>query len=227
MMKSHAIEIRDLTFSYEALGFELIIPHLSIPQGKHVAIVGPSGCGKTTLAYLISGIHVPSGGNVDIGGRSVTDMTDEARRNFRISHIGFIFQEFELLEYLCVEENIVLPYFVNSSLEFGKAVRERARSLAESVGIGDKLRRYPGELSQGEKQRLAICRALITNPKIIMAYEPTGNLDAVNTEVIMQLIRKQACDRGATFMMITHERSLLDQFDRVIDLEKLDGGGVS
>jgi len=222
-MTSHAIEIRDLTFSYEARGFELSVPHLSIAEGKHVAIVGPSGCGKTTLAYLIAGIHVPSGGNVDIGGCSVTTMTDEARRNFRISHIGFIFQEFELLEYLRVEENIVLPYLVNTSLGLDKAVYERARSLAESVGLGDKLHRYPGELSQGEKQRLAICRALITDPRIIMADEPTGNLDAGNTDAIMELIRNQARRRDATFVMITHEHNLLDRFDHVIDLAK-DGG---
>ena len=219
-MKSHAIEIRDLTFSYEARGFELNIPHLSIPEGKHVAIVGPSGCGKTTLAYLISGIHVPSGGKVDIGPNSIARMTDGERRDFRISNIGFIFQEFELLEYLRVEENIILPYLVNASLGLDKAVHERARSLAESVGLGDKLHRYPGELSQGEKQRLAICRALITDPCIIMADEPTGNLDAGNTDAIMELIRNQARRRDATFVMITHEHNLLDRFDHVIDLAK-------
>ena len=222
-MKSHAIEISDLTFSYEAQGFELNIPQLSIAEGKHVAIVGPSGCGKTTLAYLISGIHVPSGGNVDIGRDSITRMTDGQRRDFRISNIGFIFQEFELLEYLRVEENIILPYLVNASLELDKAVYERARSLAESVGLGDKLHRYPGELSQGEKQRLAICRALITDPCIIMADEPTGNLDDGNTDAIMDLIRNQARRRDATFVMITHERHLLDRFDDVVDLAKNGG----
>ncbi|MDP7024658.1 MAG: ATP-binding cassette domain-containing protein, partial [Kiritimatiellia bacterium] len=137
--------------------------------------------------------------------------------------IGFIFQEFELLEYLRVEENIVLPYLVNASLELDKSVYERARSLAESVGLGDKLHRHPGELSQGEKQRLAICRALITDPRIIMADEPTGNLDAGNTDAIMELIRNQARRRDATFVMITHEHNLLDRFDHVIDLAK-DGG---
>ena len=222
-MKSHAIEIRDLTFSYEAQGFELNIPQLSIAEGKHVAIVGPSGCGKTTLAYLISGIHVPSGGNVDIGRDSITRMTDGQRRDFRISNIGFIFQEFELLEYLRVEENIILPYLVNASLGLDKAVYERARSLAESVGLGDKLHRYPGELSQGEKQRLAICRALITDPCIIMADEPTGNLDDGNTDTIMDLIRNQARRSDATFVMITHERHLLDRFDDVVDLAKNGG----
>ena len=217
-MKSHAIEISDLTFSYEAQGFELNIPQLSIAEGKHVAIVGPSGCGKTTLAYLISGIHVPSGGNVDIGRDSITRMTDGQRRDFRISNIGFIFQEFELLEYLRVEENIILPYLLNASLELDKAVYERARSLAESVGLGDKLHRYSGELSQGEKQRLAICRALITDPCIIMADEPTGNLDAGNTDAILELIRNQARRRDATFVMITHEHNLLGRFDHVVDL---------
>ncbi len=127
------------------------------------------------------------------------------------------------MEYLRVEENIVLPYLVNASLELDKSVYDRARSLAESVGLGDKLYRYPGELSQGEKQRLAICRALITDPCIIMADEPTGNLDAGNTDAIMELIRNQARRRDATFVMITHEHNLLDRFDHVIDLAK-DGG---
>ena len=217
-MKSYAIEIKDLTFSYEARGFELNIPYLTIPEGEHVAIVGPSGCGKTTLTYLISGIHVPSRGNVDIGGHSITRMTDGQRRDFRISHIGFIFQEFELLEYLRVEENVILPYLVNASLRLDKVVYQRARSLAESVGLGDKLHRYPDELSQGEKQRLAICRALITDPCIIMADEPTGNLDGGNTDAIMELIRNQARRRDATFVMITHEQNLLDRFDHVVDL---------
>ncbi len=226
-MKSTNIEIRDLTFRYVAHGFELGIPSLSVTGGEHVAVVGASGCGKTTLAYLLSGIYVPLSGSVRIGEQFISEMSDAERRNFRISNIGFIFQEFELLEYLRVEENIVLPYFVNSALEFSKAVRERACALAVSVGLGDKLRRYPGELSQGEKQRLAICRALVTDPNIIMADEPTGNLDAGNTDSIMQLIRELAKERGATFMMITHEHGLLEQFDRVIDLEKVVKRGQS
>ena len=226
-MISYDIQIKDLEFHYAAHGFELRIPRLLIGEGEQVAVVGASGCGKTTLAYLISGIYAPSSGSVNIGGQCISQMSDAARRNFRISNIGFIFQEFELLEYLRVEENILLPYWVNSALAFSKSNRQRARSLAQSVGLGDKLHRYPGELSQGEKQRLAICRALVTDPKIIMADEPTGNLDAGNTESIMQLIREMAKDRGVTFMMITHEHGLLEQFDRVIDLEKMDREGPS
>ncbi len=226
-MNSHNIKIRNLKFRYADDGFELDLPNLSIESGEQVAIVGASGCGKTTLAYLIAGIYTPRSGSVAVGESIISNMSDVARRNFRISNIGFIFQEFELLEYLRVEENILLSYLVNASLKLDKEVRTRARSLAESVGLGDKLRRYPGELSQGEKQRLAICRALVTDPKIIMADEPTGNLDPGNTDSIMQLIRSQAAARGATFVMITHEHGLLEQFDRVIDLEKQDVEGVS
>ncbi len=226
-MKSPSIEIKDLRFSYGAQSFELDIQRLSVDEGAQVAVVGSSGCGKTTLAYLIAGIYVPSLGNVSIRGKSISGMSDVERRNFRISNIGFIFQEFELLDYLHVEENIMLPYFVNSSLTLDKRVRERARSLADSVGLADKLRRYPDELSQGEKQRLAICRALVTDPCIIMADEPTGNLDPKNTDSIMQLIRAQAREHGATFMMITHEHGLLGQFDSVIDLETYGGRASS
>lgn len=226
-MKSPAIEVSNLVFSYEAGGFELKIPSMRIGNGEQVAIVGASGCGKTTFACLMSGIHVPTAGRIDVAGQPISEMRDQARRNFRISNIGFIFQEFELLEYLQVEENILLPYLVNSSLGLDRSVRDRARALAETVGIGDNLRRYPGELSQGEKQRLAVCRALITDPMLIMADEPTGNLDAGNTEAIMHLVHEQVRDRGATFVMITHERGLLDQFDRIIDIEKLAREGAS
>ena len=138
--------------------------------------------------------------------------------NFRISNIGFIFQEFELIEYLNVLDNILLPYRVNSSLRFNKAVRDRAVCLAESVGIGDKLRRHPDALSQGEKQRVAICRALVTEPKIIVADEPTGSLDSENKKSIMKIIHDQIDKSRATLLMVTHDHSLLDGFDRVVDL---------
>jgi putative ABC transport system ATP-binding protein len=216
---STMIQLEDLLFRYGEGGFQMRIASLSIGAGEHVAVVGASGCGKTTFAYLLAGIHVPAGGSVSIDGTVISTLSDAARRDFRISNIGFIFQEFELVEYLRVEENILLPYLVNDSLALGSDTRDRARELAGSVGLGDKLRRRPGELSQGEKQRLAICRALITNPGIILADEPTGNLDAGNADSILRLILRQARERGATFIMITHNQGLIDSFDRVVDLE--------
>lgn len=215
------IEVQDLKFEYAAQGFSLEVPALSIAQSEHVAFTGASGCGKTTLAYLLAGIFSPRQGRVSIHGASLFEMTDSQRRDFRISRIGFIFQDFELLDYLRLDENILLPYLVNLSMELTPAVRQAAKALADSVGLGEKLRRHPGELSQGEKQRLAICRALITQPDLLLADEPTGNLDADTTQRVMDLIQEKARERKTTFLMITHDRSLLDRFDRVVDVEAL------
>jgi putative ABC transport system ATP-binding protein len=212
------IQTRDLVFRYSPDSSEICPPDLDIAVGEQLALVGPSGCGKTTLAKLIAGILLPNAGRVQISSTEVSALSDQARRNFRIANIGFIFQEFELVEYLNLEENILLPFHVNSSLELRKSTRESARGLADSVGLGDKLSRRPGELSQGEKQRLAICRALITEPAVILADEPTGNLDAETTTHILSLIQTQTRARQATVLMITHDPSLLAQFDRVIDM---------
>ena len=210
------IATRSLSFRYSPTGFELSPPDLDISSGEQIALVGPSGCGKTTLANLIAGIYLPASGTVRINEAEISGLNDQARRDYRIANIGFIFQEFELIGYLSVEENILLPFLINPSL--AEPQRNSARELAHSVGPGDKLRRRPGELSQGEKQRLAICRALITKPSLILADEPTGNLDSETTDHILALIQEQARARQATVLMITHDRSLLPQFDRVIDL---------
>lgn len=217
-LSSLMITTRALSFRYSPSGGAICPPDLDILAAEQIALVGPSGCGKTTLAMLIAGILLPDAGTVRIGDTEVSALGDEARRDFRIAHIGFIFQEFELLDYLNLEENILLPFHVNSSLELSPQRREAARNLASSVGLGDKLRRRPGELSQGEKQRLAICRALITEPAVIVADEPTGNLDSETTAHILALIQEQARVHQATALMITHDRSLLAQFDRVIDM---------
>ena len=223
MMIKPSIEIRDIVFKYNHSGFQLSVPELSIETGEQVAVVGPSGSGKTTLAYLIAGILTPSQGEIVVDGNTVSAMTCDQRRNFRASNIGLIFQEFELLEYLTVEENILLPYHINRSLTLSIEARSSAKELAATVGLGKKLTRKPDELSQGEKQRLAICRALVTNPNIIMADEPTGSLDSDTTESIMELIDRQVKRRDATFFMITHDRGLLDKFDKVVDLQTLLG----
>ncbi len=148
-------------------------------------------------------------------------MGDSKRRDFRISTIGFIFQEFELLDYLRAEENIILPFLINRSLRFDRSIREAACELARVLGIADRLRQFPRQLSQGERQRVAICRALITRPRLIIADEPTGNLDPKNAANVLDMIKDEMDKRDATFLMITHERAILDRFDRVVDLESL------
>jgi putative ABC transport system ATP-binding protein len=211
------IEISGLRFAYQG-GFDLSVPSLEIARGEKLALVGPSGSGKTTLVYLMTGILRPAAGSIVLGGEAVTGRTDSELRNLRISKVGFIFQEFELLEYLNVRENILLPYLMNRSLKLDAEVRARAETLAGDVGLGTKLARRPGELSQGERQRVATARALVTQPSVIIADEPTGNLDRVTADSILELILKQVESHNATLVAVTHDETLLDRFDRTVNL---------
>lgn len=191
---------------------------LDIADAERVAFVGTSGCGKTTLAHLIAGILPAAAGEIEVGGHALHELGDRARRNFRISQVGFIFQDFALLDYLNVEENVLLPYFINSSLSLDQSARDTARRLADLLGIGDKLKRHPGQLSGGEKQRVAICRALAAQPSLIIADEPTGNLDRGNALAVTDLICSLAEQHGATLLMVTHEHAILERFARSIDV---------
>lgn len=214
------IDIEDLYFEYPGSGFQLHVKGLSIARGEKVAVVGPSGSGKTTLLNLISGISVPRSGKVTVMDQRVTAMNDRARRSFRIQHIGAIFQQFELVDYLSVRDNILLPYWINGSLQLDTAVRERATQLAGQVGIADKLNRRVTKLSQGEQQRVAICRALLTRPGLILADEPTGNLDPANKHRILELLFDQCAENDLTLIAVTHDTGILDGFDRTVDFSQ-------
>ncbi len=220
------IRLSNVRFEYGGGGFALEVPELSVERGQAVAFVGPSGSGKTTLMYLIAGILAPQAGKIEIAERSLAELGDQQRRELRISRFGFIFQEFELLEYLNTRENILLPYYINRSLTLTREVRDSVESLARSVGLGGKLSRHPRELSHGERQRVAVCRALVTSPDIIIADEPTSSLDARNTSTIMDMMFSQARQRQAIFLMLTHDRSLLEPFDRVVEVEAFAPGGA-
>ena len=211
------IAISQLKFSYPEGGFHLGIDELSVVRGSSVAVIGPSGTGKTTLLNLISGVAVPDNGLITTNGIEVSLLDDAARRDFRIQNIGFIFQEFELLEYLSVLDNILLPYRISGALQLTAGVRKRARELAGRVGIANKLGRYVHRLSQGERQRVAICRALLPDPALILADEPTGNLDPENTDRVLDIIFDYVQSNSSTLVGVTHERHLLDRFDQVVD----------
>jgi len=198
----------------------LRVPRLVIERGSTVAVVGPSGCGKTTLLNLVAGIASPRGGMVTTNDVEITALTDRAKRDFRIRHIGLVFQEFELLEYLDVLDNILLPYRINSALELASHVRDRARRLAQDVGIADKLGRHPDKLSQGEKQRVAVCRALLTEPVLLLADEPTGNLDPRNKGRVLDILFDYAERSGATLVTVTHDLDLVDRFSRIVDFRQ-------
>jgi len=218
------IRIGGLGFGYPEGAFRLRIPDFSVDRGEKVAVVGPSGSGKTTLLNLVAGILVPQEGEVQVAGMPVSRYPDAQRRDFRITSVGFVFQDFELLDYLTVWDNILHPYRITRALVLDGGVRERARSLAGKMGIADKLTRRPGRLSQGEKQRAAICRALLPEPRLILADEATGNLDPANKNHILDLLFAAVDEGGATLLAVTHEHELLPRFDRVVDFEVFQGG---
>ncbi|MEL7497173.1 MAG: ABC transporter ATP-binding protein [Planctomycetota bacterium] len=215
------ISAHQLRFRYPRSDFELDLPELEINKNERVAVVGPSGCGKTTLLNLLSGIALPDSGQVTVNGIEISSLSDAARRNFRIANIGMVFQQFELVEYLDLKANILLPFYINQSLKLCRETEQRAESLAQEMGLGNKLKRRPSQLSQGEQQRCAICRALITQPTIILADEPTGNLDPKNKQLILELVHQQVEKHQMTLIVVTHDMSLLDQMDRTIDFETM------
>ncbi|MEO0544963.1 MAG: ABC transporter ATP-binding protein [Pseudomonadota bacterium] len=211
------VEIKKLAFEYSKGGFRLQVPELNIKDRERVAIVGPSGSGKTTLLNLIAGILAPSTGQITIAETDVTALPDAARRRFRAGNIGFIFQDFALLDYLTARQNILYPYRITPALKIDEGVLKRVGALADACGIEGKLDRHPAALSQGEQQRVAICRALVTQPKLILADEATGNLDPENKTRILELLFEQADAAGAAVLAVTHDHELLPLFERVID----------
>lgn len=217
------IHVESLTFRYPTGEFQLKIPEFTVSRGEKVAVIGPSGAGKTTLLNLIAGIVTPIEGAVNVDGIEVSELSDAQRRIFRISNIGFVFQDFELLDYLNVMDNILHPYRINSAMHLNKQVRMRAATLAEEMRIGDKLKRLSNDLSQGEKQRAAICRALLPLPKLILSDEATGNLDPTNKVRILELLFRSVEDHDATLLAVTHDHELLKHFDRVVDFQDFQG----
>ena len=211
------VEIRSMEFAYGEGVFHLSIPEMEIQPGERVAFVGPSGSGKTTLLSLLAGIVTPQSGDIIVGDFWINQIEDAERRAFRITQIGFVFQDFRLVDYLDVRGNILLPYRLNSALDLNENVENRLNKLSETLQLVDKLNSTVDKLSQGEKQRTAIARALLPKPRLILADEPTGNLDPSNKRRILDLLFEQAKENDSTLMMVTHDHALLERFDRVID----------
>jgi len=218
------INIKALNFHYQTGNFRLDLPEFNVRKSEKIAVIGPSGSGKTTLLNLIAGIMTPLAGTISVDETAVSRLNDAERRNFRITTIGFVFQDFELLDYLNVLDNILHPFRITGALALDKAVRRRAKALANDMGIQDKLDRNANDLSQGEKQRAAICRALLTHPKVILADEATGNLDPENKTRILDLLFRSVEEHDATLLAVTHDHELLERFDRVVDFRDFQAG---
>ncbi len=188
---------------------------LSLPEGSFTAVMGPSGSGKSTLMNMIGCLDTPDEGTVTVDDQDVGSLSDSNRARLRGNELGFIFQQFNLLPRLTAAENVTLPMVFGSSIDQGR--RDRAEDLLTRVGLGDRLDHTPTELSGGQRQRVAIARALVNEPSVILADEPTGNLDTETGSEIMDLF-EELHDAGRTILMVTHERHIAEHADRIVHL---------
>jgi putative ABC transport system ATP-binding protein len=188
---------------------------LHVTPGQFVAIVGPSGCGKSTLLNLIAGIDTPSSGRVCVAGRDLAQLSDDARSELRLRHIGFVFQSFNLLPTFTAEENVALP--LELARVRWRAARQQAAAALEAVGIGAAARRRrPAELSGGEQQRVAIARALVNMPHVLLADEPTGNLDSRAGTGVLDLLCTLHRERGLAILLVTHSHAAAARAQRIL-----------
>jgi putative ABC transport system ATP-binding protein len=219
-MKTQPIQLQQLTKSYQEGSQErLVLDAIDVQfaPGEFIAIQGPSGSGKTTLLNLLAGIDEPTSGRIFYGEVDFTSLTSNMRTLFRRDHIGFIFQFFNLIPTLSVIENILLPADL-VSMEKGEA-QEKAQFLLGRVGLPDRLNDFPDKLSGGEQQRVAIARALMLSPSIILADEPTGNLDRRTGDLILTLLTRLVSESDATLILVTHSRHIAAQADRALTLQ--------
>jgi len=190
---------------------------LSVEEGEFTAIVGPSGCGKTTLLNMIGGLDARSEGSVEVGGVSIQDMSESQLTTFRLQHIGFVFQAYNLIPVLTAKENIEF-IMVLQNMDT-KTMQERSDDLLDRMGIKDQRDRRPSELSGGQQQRVAVARALASRPKFVLADEPTANLDSGSTEALLDIMAKLNEEENITFIFSTHDQRVIDRAKRVIMLE--------
>jgi len=199
--------------------FALNNVNLEIEEGQFLAVMGPSGCGKSTLLYTLGGLLTPTKGKVIIDDASIYDFSLRYRAKFRRENVGFIFQTFELIPYLTALENVVVPLYL-SKVPLNEH-EERAKEALKRVGLADRASHKPSELSGGEQQRVAIARGIVNNPRILLADEPTGNLDRKTGNEIIRLLQKLNARHGLTLIIVTHDSGKAKYADRV--LEMIDG----
>ena len=187
----------------------------TVEQGEFVAIIGPSGSGKSTLLHIIGGVDTPTEGNVIIDGTDITKLKESPLSIFRRRQIGRVYQFYNLIPILTVEENLTLPLLLDGR----KPNKEQIDYLVSNLGLGDRLKHLPNQLSGGQQQRVSIGRALANNPALLLADEPTGNLDSENSKEIVALLRKFNREHNQTVIMITHDERIAQSADRIIAIE--------
>ena len=221
MVNQTMLQVEGLTKSYPSRGGDpltvLKAVDFSLTAGDSLAIVGPSGSGKTTLLGLCAGLDRPSSGTVSIAGTSIGSLTEDQRAAVRNAHVGFVFQNFQLIPTLTALENVMVPLELRG--EGGQAKEAEALALLERVGLGARHRHYPIQLSGGEQQRVALARAFINQPKILFCDEPTGNLDGETAHRVVELIFGLNREKGTTLVLVTHDSELAARCARTIRLK--------
>ena len=218
-MAAPIIEFRHLSKSYwEADQEHVVLNDVNgkVYEGEFIVLLGKSGSGKSTLLNLISGIDAPSRGDILVGGQSLTKMSEDERTLFRRRHIGFVFQSFNLIPTLTVRDNLLLSLELTGQLD--SAARTGLVDLIEELGMAQRMDFYPDRLSTGEQQRIAIARALVHNPSIILADEPTGNLDHETGQDVLNLLDRLVRRAGRTMIMVTHSREVIGLADRLMTI---------
>lgn len=191
---------------------------LRIPEGDFVAIMGPSGSGKTTLLNLLGGLDKPTGGTVTVGGAELSSMSNSQLSNWRSTHVGFVFQFYNLLPVLTAQKNVELPLLLTSF--GGKERMKRAAIALEIVGLSERAKHYPRELSGGEEQRVAIARAIVSDPSLLLCDEPTGDLDRETADEILKLLQILNREHGKTIVMVTHDAQAAEYASRLLHVDK-------
>lgn len=225
------LELKNLTKTYRRAGeaphVVVNVPHFTLGEGEQRALRGESGSGKTTFLNLIAGILAPDAGEIHFEGRNLVGLGEAKRDRLRAEKFGYIFQTFNLLQGHTVLENVEL------GMAFGGGVdRARAEELIRRVGLGERLHYFPGQLSSGQQQRVAVARALANRPRLVLADEPTGNLDARNARESLALIREVCRENGAALLLVSHDEAVLAQFENMQDFAALNralvtNGGAS
>ena len=216
---THAVCVRDLTKRFGEGRAEVQAlrgVNLDVPRGELLAIMGPSGSGKSTLLHILGALDAPTAGTIEVAGRHYEGLGDADLTRLRRDHIGFVFQFFNLLPSLTAAENVLLPALI--ARKHGQDLRKRALELLETVGLADRADHLPSELSGGQQQRVSIARALLLEPELVLADEPTGNLDRRSSREILGLLRDLVQQDGHTIVMVTHDPTAAAVADRVVFL---------